>query len=298
VEACESDGSIVSYKPEVTLLLNLELDHNSVEKTAGMFLTLANNTSQKTIVNADDVYLASLNLPRSVTFGIEKSAKYRALNVQLNVLSSQFTVNGVQFTVNLPGLYNVYNAIACLATLAEYGIPLESCAEPLRTFRGVDRRFDVYADDGKCFVMDDYAHNPHKISCMMQMAQKIRDSVTYIFQPHGFAPTRMMKNEYIEAFAKNLRSEDKLLLLPIFYVGGTVAKDISSQDIATGVTTLGGKAETATREEILANAKTGECYIVFGARDESLAELAKSLATKVLLSRVNSKFEKPRKISL
>jgi UDP-N-acetylmuramate--alanine ligase len=146
--------------------------------------------------------------------------------------------------------------------------------------------------------MDDYAHNPHKIASMMEMARKIRDSITYVFQPHGFAPTRMMKNEYIEAFARNLRPSDRLLLLPIFYVGGTVAKDISSQDLADGVTAQGGKAATASREEILANAKAGESYIVFGARDESLAELAKALAKKVKSARADSSREISRKIFL
>lgn len=281
VEACESDGSIVSYKPEFTILHNLELDHHSVDKTAVMFTILAGNTAKKTLVNADDAHLAKLKLGNAVTYGITQPARYRAENLQLKPISSEFMVDGVKFTLNMPGLYNVYNALACVATLAEFGIPLKDLVKPLETFRGVDRRFDVYLNDGKSFVMDDYAHNPHKIESMMQMAQKIKDSITYIYQPHGFAPTRMMKNEYIEAFAKNLRPSDRLLLLPIFYVGGTVAKDISSNDLANGVVALGKKAATADREEIMQNVKAGENYIVFGARDESLAEFAKSIAEKL-----------------
>jgi UDP-N-acetylmuramate--alanine ligase len=295
VEACESDGSIVSYRPEHTLLLNLDLDHHSVEKTAGMFRTLAQNTARSLVWNADDANLAAMGLP-GATFGLERAAKYRATDLDEKVLSSDFTVNGVRFTVSLPGRYNVYNALACLAVLAEHGIPLAGCVEPLRTFRGVDRRFDVHADDGKTFVMDDYAHNPHKIASMMQMAQRIRKANTYVFQPHGFAPTRMMKNEYIEAFARNLRPEDRLFLLPIFYVGGTVAKDISSEDLAAGVRALGGQAAAAAREEILAGARPGESYIVFGARDESLSDFAQALARKA--KRPEADREKSRKIFL
>ena len=281
VEACESDGSIVTYKPEFTILLNLDLDHHSVKETANMFVTVSKNTAKKVLVNSDDIHLATLNIPNSVTFGLESPAKYRADRITLKPLSSEFYLGGVAFTVNLPGLYNVYNAVACLATLAEFGIPLQDCVKPLESFRGIDRRFDVYLNDGKSFVMDDYAHNPHKIASMMEMASRIRPAVTYIFQPHGFAPTRMMKNEYIEAFAKNLRVSDRLILLPIFYVGGTVAKDISSEDVARGVAATGKQAQVKSREEILAAAKPGESYIVFGARDESLGAFAKSIAEEL-----------------
>lgn len=285
VEACESDGSIVGYKPEITLLLNLDLDHHSVEKTAEMFQILARNTSKKTIFNADDAHLPGLKLHNSCTFGVDQPAKYKAENLKLNVLSSEFTLNGTKFTVSLPGRYNVYNAVACLASLAEHGIALEKCVQPLKDFRGIDRRFDVHADDGKSFVMDDYAHNPHKLSSMIEMASKIRPRITYIFQPHGFAPTRMMKKEYIEAFVKSLRPEDRVLFLPIYYVGGTVAKDISSDDLAAGVKAGGKNGAVGDREEILASVKAGEAYVVCGARDESLGEFAKAIAKKMKAGR-------------
>lgn len=281
VEACESDGSIVSYKPEFSILLNLDLDHHSIEKTAQMFLVLAQNTAKKLILNFDDFHLQNLKLKNAVTFSIDAKSDYCAENIQLSPLSSEFTLRGVRFKLNLPGRYNIYNALACLSTLAEFGISLIDCVKPLENFRGVDRRFDVYLNDGKSFVMDDFAHNPHKIESMMQMSQKIRSRINYIFQPHGFAPTRLMKKEYIEAFAKNLRQEDRLFILPIFYVGGTVAKDISSEDLANGVSGLGKSAAAASREEILTKLKLGESYIVFGARDESLSDFAKSISNKL-----------------
>jgi UDP-N-acetylmuramate--alanine ligase len=188
--------------------------------------------------------------------------------------------------------------VACIATLAEWGIPLKDCVAPLKSFRGVDRRFDVYLNEGTGFVMDDYAHNPHKIASMMQMAQKIRPGITYIFQPHGFAPTRMMKKEYIEAFTVNLRKTDRVIFLPIFYVGGTVAKDISSDVLAEGVRAGGLAATATTREEVLANARTGDSYVVFGARDESLAAFAQQLAKKVKGDRAAATRGKTGKIFL
>jgi UDP-N-acetylmuramate--alanine ligase len=281
VEACESDGSIVTYRPAFTLLLNLDFDHHSVEKTAEMFRVLCANTAKRVLVNSDDSHVRDLKIPNAATFGVENPANYRAEQIKLLPLGAEFTLRGVRFRSNLPGLYNVYNALACLATLAELGIPLEDCVKPLENFRGIDRRFDVYLNEGKSFVMDDYAHNPHKISSMMEMASQIRESITYVFQPHGFAPTRMMKNEYIAAFVQHLRTSDRAVILPILYAGGTVAKDISSEDLASGIRAGGKRAVAGTREGILQEAKNGESYVVFGARDESLAAFAESLSKVV-----------------
>ena len=107
------------------------------------------------IWNADDAHLPSLQLPGS-TFGLHKPATYKAENLRLAPLHSEFTLRGIAFRVSMPGEYNVYNALACLATLAEFGIPLETCVEPLAAFKGVERRFDVKLNDPRGFVMDDY----------------------------------------------------------------------------------------------------------------------------------------------
>jgi UDP-N-acetylmuramate--alanine ligase len=77
----------------------------------------------------------------------------------------------------------------------------------------------------------------------MEAMKKVSDKVCYIFQPHGFGPTRLMKEGYIETFAKGLRNADQLILLPIYYAGGTAAKDISSEDLAEGVAASGRSVE-------------------------------------------------------
>jgi UDP-N-acetylmuramate--alanine ligase len=252
-----------------------------VEKTAAMFEILAENTAKKVLLNGDDAHLTQLKISNSVRFSLNQPSDYRAENLELKELSSEFNLRGIRFLLNMPGRYNVYNAVACLAVLSEFGIALERCVGPLSKFKGIDRRFDVYLNNNKGFVMDDYAHNPHKIASMMEMAGRIRPSINYVFQPHGFAPTRLMRKEYIESFSRHLRPEDKLHLLPIYYVGGTVAKDISSDDIANGVKAIGGNACVTSRERLISDARPEESYIIFGARDESLAQLAASLADKM-----------------
>jgi UDP-N-acetylmuramate--alanine ligase len=119
----------------------------------------------------------------------------------------------------------------------------------------------------------------------MEAMKKIRERVCYVFQPHGFAPTRMMKREYIGAFTENLRDSDHLILLPIFYAGGTASRDISSHDLADGIRTGGKSVEVAERKAILERTQEWETYVVFGARDETLSGFAGAIAERLKRNR-------------
>lgn len=279
IEACESDGTIVNYKPDHSIILNLDLDHHSVDKTAEMFETLGKNTASRVIINADDDNLTKINTQNAVTFSIDNPSKYKAENIVYAPFSTNFSLNGADFRLSIPGKYNLYNALSCIAILSEMGIPTKDIAGVLHEFKGIERRFDIHLNDGKRLVIDDYAHNPHKISSLMQTMKNIKENICYIFQPHGFAPTRMMKNEYIDVFAENLRDSDHLILLPIFYAGGTVSKDISSHDLADGIRAKGKSIEVVdNRKTILDRPDKWDNYVVFGARDETLSDFAKEIA--------------------
>jgi UDP-N-acetylmuramate--alanine ligase len=279
MEACESDGMITRYKPEHVILLNLHLDHHAIEVTAEMFKTLVDNTKGMVVMNADDQKLRKTSTKKVITFSIDYPSKYKATDIIYNPWTTDFSLHGVRFTLSLPGKYNLYNALSCIAILSEMGISIEDIASTIHEFKGIERRFDVHLNDGQWLVIDDYAHNPHKISSLMQAMKNIKKGICYIFQPHGFGPTRMMKKEYIDVFAQNLDDSDHLTLLPIFYPGGTAHKDISSHDLADGIKQKGKSVEvTEKREMILKNLHKWNSYVVFGARDETLSDFAKTIA--------------------
>lgn len=279
IEACESDGSIVNYKPEHTIVLNLDLDHHGIGETALMFSALLNNTRGLKVMNADDPHLLPIIPPDALRFSIQTPSEYQALDITLHALGSEFTVNGQRYRLHQPGLYNVMNALGVIALLSALDIPAREIARAMEGFRGIARRFEIYLDEGRYLVLDDYAHNPHKIGSLMQAAQTARAGICYIFQPHGFGPTRLMKDGYIEAFARHLRPSDHLILLPIFYAGGTVARDISSQDLAEGISRAGGSVEViSNRPDVLKAIGKWDGYIVMGARDETLSDLARAIA--------------------
>ena len=279
IEACESDGTIVNYRPVYSLILNLDLDHHSIAQTGRMFEQLSANTSGMVLVCADDENLAECTLANARYFSIHRDSDYQAGDITSHPLGTDFSVNGQDFRLSLPGEYNLYNGLACIAFLSELGISSEAIAEVLPDFSGIERRFDVHRNDGKYLVVDDYAHNPHKIHSLMEAMKKVSDKVCYIFQPHGYGPTRLMKDAYIKTFAENLRNSDHLILLPIYYAGGTAAKDISSEDLAEGVAASGRSVEVIEDRSELVN-KTGlwDTYVVLGARDDTLSDLAEQIA--------------------
>jgi UDP-N-acetylmuramate--alanine ligase len=282
IEACESDGTIVHYRPAYTIISNLDLDHHTVQETALMFRRLAENTSGLVITGADDKNMAACGITSPVSFSIENNSAYRARDIEYGALNTSFSVLGRRFELSLPGRHNLYNALACIALLLELGADAGDIAEHLPAFSGIERRFDVHLNDGRHLVVDDYAHNPHKISCLMETMRGISDRVCYIFQPHGYGPTRLMKERYIETFATNLRHSDVLVLLPIYYAGGTAAKDISSGDIA-GPVAASGKAAMAIgdRKDIFRLADKWDSYVIFGARDDSLSDYAEYIAKQL-----------------
>jgi len=283
MEACESDGSIVHYRPEHTLLLNLDLDHHSIDETASMFAALIQNTRSRVLLNANDQHLLKRFVSKkAITFSLQGSADYCAEHIDIKPLRSSFSVGGVRFQLSLPGLFNICNALACIAMLSEMGISLHKISEVLPEFSGIERRFDIHLHDNGRLVIDDYAHNPHKIAAMMQTLQPLSRSICYVFQPHGYGPTRMMKDEYISVFTEHLRPSDHLILLPIYYAGGTVHKDISSDDLARAIASAGKSAEAVLkRDDVFKKKISWESFVVFGARDESLSAFAASLAQKI-----------------
>jgi UDP-N-acetylmuramate--alanine ligase len=131
-------------------------------------------------------------------------------------------------------------------------------------------------------VVDDFAHNPAKIAAVVRAARGLSGRIIAVYQPHGFGPTRFLKDEYIATFRKIFRQNDSLYLLPIYYAGGTAQKDISSEDIINNLGLVAFSAQAVRdRDELVAlvgaEAKHGDCVLLMGARDPSLPGLVKRI---------------------
>lgn len=285
IEADESDGSIVNYRPAHSVIANLALDHNPVEETAAMFSTLAAGTTGIVALNLDDKTLARA-LPmvegKSIGYSIETPSDIMAREITLSRLGSSFSVNAQQFRLQVPGIHNIYNALGVIAMLSTMQVNPRDIAHALGSFRGIERRFDVHLDHKGILVVDDYAHNPHKISALLHTVQGVSGRTCCIFQPHGYGPLKLMLREYAATFNSMLRPGDKLFILPVYYGGGTTSKEITSTNLAE----LSGACAPADRTSLINEINTSppdafDCYTVFGARDDSLSELAGAIAKSV-----------------
>ena len=280
IEADESDGSLVNYHPHLGVMLNLTRDHKEMDILYGYFRKFRPNCS-KFLVNADENNLGEFITSSTGTFGL-KYGGTRATGVELDGKGSSFEVTGVKFRVNHPGLYNVQNAIAAIAACVELGVPLQKCAQALAQYSGVARRFASVGTARGVEVIDDFAHNPAKIAAALSAAQLRGKRVLLFYQPHGYAPVKMLKKELITAFSAGLRKCDTVWFPEIYYVGGTADRTVSSKDICEPLVALGVNARyNPCREEIIgdiaASAQPGDVVVVMGARDPTLTDYAKAV---------------------
>ena len=279
VEADESDGTLVKYSPEVSVVLNISKDHKGVDEIRALFETLLSR-SEWTALNSDDPGLASL--AGSTGFGTGVSASWRPDSEELLRTSVKLFRNGEEFHLPLPGVHNLENLRAALCVCDHFGCDEPSLAEAVRKFEGVARRFAITRTQRGVYVIDDFAHNPAKIEAAVNAARGLSDRIIAVYQPHGFGPTRFLRDEYIVTFRNVFRSRDSLYLLPIYYAGGTAKKDISSGDIIDGLGPVPFRAEAVTdRSELLAalesDSGAGDVVLVMGARDPSLSGLVKKV---------------------
>jgi UDP-N-acetylmuramoyl-L-alanyl-D-glutamate--2,6-diaminopimelate ligase len=127
------------------------------------------------IVNADDPAAAQVLKTAAcptVTFGIKADADYKAENVRLMNNHSTFDINikGTKqtITVPIPGLFSVYNVLACVATCAELGVPAETIASAVAELPPVPGRFEVVENDRGITVIVDYAHSPSSLEGIIE----------------------------------------------------------------------------------------------------------------------------------
>ncbi|HEX9020060.1 MAG TPA: L,D-transpeptidase family protein [Nitrospirota bacterium] len=279
VEADESDGSLVKYRPEAAVVLNISKDHKTIGEIKQFFETLISN-SPWTASNADDPILVSL--PATVRFGRGDLASWRPDREELLPASIRLFKSGVEYHLPLPGEHNLENLRAALCVCERFGCGGLPLADAVKNYEGVARRFSVSRTKENVYVVDDFAHNPAKIAAVVRAARGLSGRIIAVYQPHGFGPTRFLKDEYIQTFRTTFNKNDSLYLLPIYYAGGTAQKNISSEDIIAGLGAVAFNAQAVTdREELLtrlkADAKSGGCVLLMGARDPSLPALVKKI---------------------
>ncbi|MFO3716629.1 UDP-N-acetylmuramoyl-L-alanyl-D-glutamate--2,6-diaminopimelate ligase [Anaerococcus cruorum] len=164
------------------IFTNLSTEHLDYHKTmdeyfAAKMILLEN--SKKRIVNIDDPYgkKAKTKFTDCLTFGKEKEADYRATDIVKNEKTTDFKVNGVDFTINSIADYEIYNKLAAIATLNNMGASLEEISEKLKSFKGLPSRFQYVENDLEKNIIIDFAHTPRAFEAIFESIPK--DVKTY-----------------------------------------------------------------------------------------------------------------------
>lgn len=283
IEADESDGSVVKYQPEIGLLLNIDKDHQEIAELIELFTIFKNNSQNLFVVNQSNILAKSLSGNVHNDFGFEdKAAGYSAENFKQDGLSLTFEVLKQQFEMKSLGQHSVENATAAIAVAHQIGIDLKTIADSLENYEGIYRRHQILGQKNGVWVVDDYAHNPAKCAASIKACQPLAEKIIAWFQPHGYKPTRFLKDDFIQEIAESLRPQDEIWMSEIFYAGGTAVKDISANDLILGIKAKGKKAYFIQDRNDLLDAlkpelKEGTVLLLMGARDPSLEMFCKNL---------------------
>ncbi len=288
IEADESDGSIVQYHPEVGLLLNIDKDHQEIDELLQIFAVFRENSKSLFVVNQSNSYVRELSVSPANDFALslDSNAGYKASAFVQDGLSIAFLINGVQFRMNTVGRLNMENAVAAVAVANQLGVTLETCAAALTDYEGIYRRHQVLGQKNNIWVIDDYAHNPVKCAKSIEACQPVSGKVIAWFQPHGYGPTRFLRDDFVKEIAAVLRPQDEVWMSEIFYAGGTAVKDISAEDLINDIKALGKQAWfVADRKDFLDTVRPhlsdNTTLLLMGARDPSLEGFGKEIFEKL-----------------
>lgn len=287
IEADESDGSITQYHPGIGVLLNVDKDHKDFPELIKLFAQFKNN-SKTFIVNQSNKLAAALsqNIQQDFSADEKIEAGYTASNFYQQGFAIFFEVNKIPFRLNAPGRHNAENALAAIAAANLIGIGLDTSAEALQHYEGIYRRHQVIGEKNGVWLIDDYAHNPAKCAASIKACQPVAEKVIAWFQPHGYTPTKFLRDEYVKEIAAALRPDDEIWMSEIFYAGGTAVKDISAKDLVNDLKALHIKAFFVEQRDdfpaaIQKHLITGCAVLLMGARDPGLEGFAQYVWDKL-----------------
>jgi UDP-N-acetylmuramate--alanine ligase len=246
-EADESDGSFLMLSPTIAVVTTVDTEHldfyRDLDEIKHAFAKFINKVPFYgcSVLCLDQLNIQSL-VPhvhrRFITYGLTSQADYMARDVHFSGPRSHFEVfhGGQQlgpFSVNLPGVHNVYNALAAIAVGQELEVPLPTIAKALEEFSGIHRRFEILGEHEGVTVVDDYGHHPEEIRQTLRAAKSVwpEQPLVVVFQPHRYTRTKFLQQEFFTAFYE----ADTLVLLDIYAAGEPPLPGISTALLYDGI---------------------------------------------------------------
>ena len=293
IEADEFDRSFHWLRPWISVITATDPDHLDIYGTKEAYLESFCHYTELIQPGGALIVHRGLEMQEHLQEGVHRydyaldEGDFHAENIKID--NGPITFDFISPIENIPNIelgqpvpINIENAIAAMAMAQLVGCNAEELQYGMRTFGGVDRRFDFKIKTDKLVFLSDYAHHPKEI---FQSARSIRElyrnrKITAIFQPHLYTRTR----DFYKEFADALSQLDEVILTNIYPAREEPIPGVTSQliydNLATGV-----KKQMIQKDEVLDLIKSREfdVLIILGAGDldNYVPEITKLLNNKL-----------------
>lgn len=268
-EACEFKGNILNYHPATVVILNIDEDHLDYYKDLNhiveTFIGYMKNLDEdgKAIINKDDKNTHRLFdhiKGELITFSIEdETADYYLENLEYNEHGyPSFTMHMrdgrvEDFSINIIGLFNIYNTMSAIIAAYENGISVEDIRTALKSYKNLHRRMELIGKHNDASVLTDYGHHPVEIkSTLKAVKDTYKKNLVAIFQPHLYSRTKILLDDFSNSFYE----ADEVIVTDIFAAREPFDPTIHSKDLVEKLVGNGVNAKyLSTFEDVVEDLK-------------------------------------------
>ncbi len=286
-EACEYTNSFLSFFPKISVITNIDADHldffkdlEDIRHSFRKFALLLPDDGAL-VISGDIERLSEITdglKCRVITYGASDTFDYYPTDITYDDNGNpSFTAHlpeGKELSVKLavPGIHNVYNALAAIAVANLLNIGEEHIVSALSLFGGTSRRFEHKGEIGGVTIIDDYAHHPTEIRATLTAAKNYpHNKIWCVFQPHTYTRTKALMDE----FASALSLSDHVVLADIYAAREKDNLGISSRTLCDRIRSLAHECNYFPTSEgfgeiekfLLQNCTKGDLLITMGAGD-------------------------------
>ena len=279
MESCEYQDTFLKMSPDVAVILNIDEDHleyfKTMENLILSFTKFADSATKAVIYNGDDENtlkaIKDIKGKEMISFGFNKKNDYYAENIEeykgaftkFDVIHKGEKLGTVELSI--PGIHNVLNALAAVASAIYSGANFEDCIKGLQEFKGAGRRFeDLGTYNGIDFV-DDYAHHPAELKVTLEAAMKMGyNTVWAVFQPFTYSRTAMHFDEFVDV----LKIPDRCVMTEIMGSREVNTYDIYTSQLAEKIPdSVWFNTQEEVADYVVKNAKSGDLVLTMGCGD-------------------------------
>lgn len=265
VEADEFNDNFLSFKPDIAVVTNIEMDHPEYFKDFSAvrlsFRKFLEGTKQKIIANLSDPDQILNVHPRGVTI-------------------IDYSKHLIDFPLQIPGQFNEMNASAAFQVGLALGINTKTVKKSLQNYKGVGRRFEYIGEYNKARVYSDFGHHPTEIKVTIEAARQVflKKKILLIFQPHMYSRTKALFNDFVKVFRQI--PVDKTFIMDIYPsreidTGSVTSKQLVEAINKPSISHPGGVTEVLGK--IKPEIKKGDIVFFMSAGDTD--KLAKELVS-------------------